>query len=109
MTSCHFSTGSWLVTMVRADAVPVLEDFEQVVPVLGAERGEPPGVVEHEDLGLGERFEQLRIASGGAGAWGASSRSRSTSSGAAAPEKDRNPYRRRSSARCSCRVSDRTA
>ena len=28
---------------------------------------------------------------------------------AAPPEKDRNPYRRRSSARCSCRVSDRTA
>ena len=25
----------------RADAVPVLEDFEQIVPVLGAERGEP--------------------------------------------------------------------
>ena len=35
------------------DAVSVLEDFEQVVPVLGAERGEPP-VVEHEDLGLGD-------------------------------------------------------
>ena len=50
----------------RADAVPVLEDFEQVVPVLGAERGEPP-VVEHEDLGLGERFEQLRITTVGAG------------------------------------------
>ena len=43
----------------------VLEDFEQVVPVLGAERGEPP-VVEHEDLGLGERVEQLRVASVGA-------------------------------------------
>jgi len=32
----------------------------------------------------------------------ASSRSRSTSSRAAPPEKDRNPYRRRSSTRCSC-------
>ena len=50
----------------RADAVPVLEDFEQIVPVLGAERGEPP-VVEHEDLGLGERFEQVRITTVGAG------------------------------------------
>ena len=40
-------------------------------------------------------------------AWGASSRSCSTSSRAAPPENDRNPYRRRSSARCSCRVSDR--
>ena len=49
----------------RADSVPVLEDFEQVVPVLGIERGEPP-VVEHEDLGLGERFEQLRVATVGA-------------------------------------------
>ena len=39
----------------------------------------------------------------------ASSRSRSTSSRAAPPEKDRNPYRRRSSARWSCRVADRTA
>ena len=39
----------------------------------------------------------------------ASSRSRSPSSRAARPEKDRNPYSRRSSARCSCRVSDRTA
>ena len=48
------------------DAVSVLEDFEQVVPVLGAERGEPP-VVEHEDLGLGERFEQVRITTVGAG------------------------------------------
>ena len=42
-------------------------------------------------------------------ACGASSRSRSPSSRAAPPEKDRNPYRWRSSARCSCRVSDRTA
>ena len=42
-------------------------------------------------------------------ACGASSRSPSTSSRAAPPEKDRNPYRRRGSARCSCRVSDRTA
>ncbi len=40
---------------------------------------------------------------------GASSRSRSPSSRAAWSEKDRNPYSRRSSARCSCRVSDRTA
>ena len=40
---------------------------------------------------------------------GASSRSRSPSSRAAWSEKDRNPYNRRSSARCSCRVSDRTA
>ena len=50
----------------RADAVSVFEDFEQVVTVLGAERSEPP-VVEHEDLGLGERRKQLRVASVGAG------------------------------------------
>ena len=34
--------------------------------VLGVERREPP-VVEHEDLGLGERLKQLRVASVGAG------------------------------------------
>ena len=42
----------------RADAVAVLRGFEQVVPVLGDERGEPP--VEDENRGLGERVEQLR-------------------------------------------------
>ena len=40
---------------------------------------------------------------------GASSRTRAPSSRAARPEKERNPYSRRRSARCSCRVSDRTA
>ena len=34
--------------------------------VLGVEGREPP-VVEHEDLGLGERLKQLRVASVGAG------------------------------------------
>ena len=50
----------------RADAVPVLEDLEQVVAVLRGEGGQPP-VVDHQHLGLGERFEQLRVAPVGAG------------------------------------------
>ena len=43
----------------------VLDDLEQVAPVLGAELGQPP-VVDDQDLGLGERGEQLGIASVGA-------------------------------------------
>ena len=40
----------------RAHAVAVLEDLEQVVAVLGAERSQRP-IVHHQDLGLGERLE----------------------------------------------------
>ena len=48
-----------------AYAVAVLDDLEQVAAVLGAELGQPP-VVDDQDLGLGERGEQLGIASVGA-------------------------------------------
>ena len=47
-----------------AHGVAVLEELEQVVTVLRAEGGQPP-VVDHEDVGLGERLEQLRVASVG--------------------------------------------
>ena len=40
----------------RADAIAVLDDFEQVAAVLGGELGEAE-VVDDEDLGLGERGE----------------------------------------------------
>ena len=39
-----------------ADAIAVLDDFEQVAAVLGGELGEAE-VVDDEDLGLGERSE----------------------------------------------------
>ena len=48
----------------RADAVPVLEDFEQVVPVLGVERGRPADE-DVEVLGdpapVGEREEERLV------------------------------------------------
>ena len=47
-----------------AHGVAVLEKLKQVVTVLGAEGGQPP-VVDHEHVGLGERLEQLRVASVG--------------------------------------------
>ena len=43
----------------------VLDDFEQVAAVLGAELRHPP-VVDDQDAGLGDRGQQLRIASVGA-------------------------------------------
>ena len=43
----------------------VLDDLEQVAAVLGAELRHPP-VVDDQDAGLGERGEQLGIASVGA-------------------------------------------
>ena len=70
---------------------------------LGRRRGRQDG--SRVTAGLDEPAHQVLVRC----ARGASSRSRSPSSRAAPPAKDRNPYRRRSSARCSCRVSDRTA
>ena len=48
-----------------ADAIAVFGNLEQVAAVLGAELGEAE-VVDDQDLGLGERGEELGIASVGA-------------------------------------------
>ena len=48
ISSCHASTGTWLVTMVAAAAVAILDDFQQVAPPLGRERGEAPVVQDQE-------------------------------------------------------------
>ena len=53
MTSCQCSTGTWLVTMVDAAAVAVVDDFEQIAALFGGQRGEPP-VVEDEQLDAGD-------------------------------------------------------
>ena len=45
--------------------MPVLDDFEQVAAVLGAELGHPP-VVDDQDAGLGDRGQQFGIATVGA-------------------------------------------
>ena len=66
MTSCHFSTGRWLVTMVEWTPWRSSRTSSRSCRCSALSKESPP-VVEHEDLGLGERFEQFRVASVGAG------------------------------------------
>ena len=65
MTSCHLSTGSWLVIRMAAFLVSVLDDFHEVASLIGAEAVGSP-IVEDEEIGLGESTEQAGVASVGA-------------------------------------------
>ena len=56
--SCQRATGSWLVTMVRAEPGPVLDHFQQVGCLGIGERLQ--GDVEHEDVDSGPGDEQAR-------------------------------------------------
>ena len=55
MCSCQSSTGTWLVTMVDARSVPVVDDLHQVAPLLGIERRDRP-IIQDQQLHPGEAF-----------------------------------------------------
>ena len=61
ITSCQCSTGSWLVTMVDAAAVAIVDDLEEVAPLIGRQIGEAP-VVEDEEFDAGDGLEQASMA-----------------------------------------------
>ena len=45
----------------RAGVDAVIEDFEQIGPILGGQRGQTP-VIQHDERGLGEGLEELDVA-----------------------------------------------
>jgi hypothetical protein len=67
MTSCPADRGSWEVDDRRSAAVTVFEDFEQIVTGAGVE-GLESEVVENEEIGAAEGFDQARMAPVASGA-----------------------------------------
>ena len=65
MTSCHSSTGSWLVIRIEP-RVAVLDDFHEVAALIGVETVGSP-VVEDEEIGLHEGPEQAGVSAVAAG------------------------------------------
>jgi hypothetical protein len=65
MASHHWSTGSWLVTIVEA-LVATFKDFEQVALLGFGEDGQPP-VVEDQELDATEGLEQGGVSAVAAG------------------------------------------
>ena len=64
MTSCHLSTGSWLVIRMAAFWYRS-STISEVASLIGAEAVGSP-IVEDEEIGLGESTEQAGVASVGA-------------------------------------------
>ena len=57
MASCHWSTGIWLVTIVEPRPVSIVNDLQEVTPLIRRQIGETP-VVEDQQFDTGYGLEQ---------------------------------------------------
>ena len=61
IVSCQCSTGSWLVMMCGAAVVPVIDNLQEIVALIGSKRREAP-IIEDQQIDARERAQQAHMA-----------------------------------------------